>query len=299
MLSVIITCYNYSKYLVGCVESALRQTHRDIEVIIVNDGSTDDTDDVVRRFLFDPRIRYIKQNNAGQASAKNTGIRQATGELLAFLDADDLWESSKLEKQVPLFSDPAVGVVYSRARYIDEGGREAPFELSGKYLKPRSGHVTENLFMDNFVPFSSSVARRHCLEEFGGFDESLKMGIDWDLWLRLSTKYKFAYVDQPLLLYRLGHSGQMSRNAEERQRCSDRIMRNFLERFPGVIPPFLQREALAYTYCNRGYYFSGFDRSTSNRMYLMALRYKPFGVCAYRGLTVNLLRRLFPRLRRG
>ncbi len=287
MVSVIITCYNYGKYLAGCLESVLCQTYRDFEIVIVNDGSTDNTDKVMQKYLPEPKIRYIKQKNSGQANAKNTGIRNAKGDFLAFLDADDLWDSTKLEKQIPYFADPSVGVVYSVAGYIDEDGHSQNFTL-GKYLAPRSGNVTSYLYFDNFVPFSSAMVRKECLEKFGSFDESIKMGIDWDLWLRLSVRYKFAYVDEALLLYRVGHSGQMSKNLEERQRCSDRIMIKFVQGHPNMLPESTIQKAMAYTNRNRGYYYRHIDIRRSNRLYLEAIKcnIKEWG--AYRGLIKNM-----------
>ena len=288
MVSVVITCYNYGKYLAGCLDSVLGQTYRDIEIIIVNDGSTDDTDEIVKKYLSDPRVRYIKQRNAGQANAKNIGIRSASGEFVAFLDADDVWASSKLEQQIPLFSDPAVGVVYCRAQYIGDDGRSLDFTTKGKYLQPRSGKVIPYLFFDNFIPFSASVVRKECLERTDLFDESLKMGIDWDLWLRISASYLFAYVDEPLLYYRIGHSGQMSKNLEERQRCSDRIMKKFVKENPGLLPESVTRKAAAYTYCSRGYYYRALDLHRSNRFYLDAIKCDLTAWNAYRGFLKNM-----------
>ena len=186
-ISIVITCYNYSCYLAGCLDSVLSQTFQDFEVIVVNDGSTDNTDEVIFPYIKDPRIIYIKQKNSGQAKAKNTGIQKSKGRLIAFLDADDLWDTTKLEKQMPLFDDKGVGVVYSRVRYIDEQGDDVSFQHKSTYLTPRAGKITEFLFIDNFIPFSSSVVRRECFERVGVFDESIRMGIDWDLWLRISV----------------------------------------------------------------------------------------------------------------
>jgi len=286
-VSVVITCYNYGKYLKGCIESVLSQTYQDFEIIVVNDGSTDTTDEVIQPFLSAPNVKYIKQKNRGQANAKNTGIKNSKGELVAFLDADDLWESRKLEKQLPLFSDPKVGVVFSLASYIDEDGQKLGFKLTGKYLMPRSGNVTEYLFFDNFVPFSSSVVRKKCLEQVGTFNETLSMGIDWDLWLRLSVHYSFIYVDEPLLVYRLGHPGQMSKNLHERFRCADRIMQKFLEHNPDFLSALVVRRGKAYALCNRGRYFSWTDLKLSNQCFWSALRNRPFEFGAYVGLIRN------------
>lgn len=288
-VSVVITCYNYGKYLKGCLESVLSQTFTDLEIIVVNDGSTDNTDEVMEKFKTNNNIRYVKQPNSGQANAKNTGIKNASGNFIAFLDADDAWEEDKLTKQMPLFSNDAVGVVYSHARYIDEQGQPLDFKLSGKYLLPRSGIVTNYLLFDNFVPFSSSIVRRVCLERCGTFDESYKMGIDWDLWLRISIAYEFDFVDEPLLIYRLGHVGQMSKNTQVRQQCTDRIMNNFVLINQGLVSNIIVRKAYAFTYCNRGEYYRIINPKESNRYYLKAIKNNLWEIRAYKGLVKNIL----------
>jgi glycosyltransferase involved in cell wall biosynthesis len=286
LVSVVITCYNYGRFLPFAVESVLEQTYPNFEIIVVNDGSTDNTDDAIQRYLQNTRLKYIRQKNGGQANAKNTGIRASVGEFVAFLDADDLWVREKLERQLNRFSDSGTGVVYSGASFIDEEGRAAEFSS----IPPREGSITQHLFFDNCVWFSSSIVRRSSLEESGGFDETLSMGIDWDLWLRISVRFRFAYVDAPLILYRVGHSGQMSRNMEERQRCSDRIMHSFMQRFPGMLSESTIRRARAYNYCNRGRYFGALNKNRSNRLYFKALATDwRFGLEALKGLARNLL----------
>jgi hypothetical protein len=135
----------------------------------------------------------------------------------------------------------------------------------GRYLTPRRGDVTSYLFFDNFIPFSSSVIRRAALEGRPPIDETLPMGIDWDLWLRTSVKYRFEFVDAPLMHYRVGHPDQMSRNLEVRQECSDRIMRRFVEAHPGTVSQRTVRHAWAYTHLVRGLYFRERDRRRALR----------------------------------
>lgn len=288
-VSVVITCFNYGKYLNGCLTSVLSQTFKDIEIIVVNDGSTDNTDDVMKDFEHVANLRYIVQNNAGQANAKNTGIKHAKGEFIAFLDADDLWCDEKLEKQMKCFQNSGVGVVYCRARYLDERNEEFTYEMTSPYLQPRRGSVTRWLVFDNFVQFSSTIVRKECLDRFGVFDESLKMGIDWHLWLRISVAYEFDYVDEWLLFYRMGHSGQMSKNVEERQRCSDRIIADFIQSHVGSVSASLISQTMAYTYCNRGEYYRSTDRWRSTCYYIKALKMAPLNVIAYKGLIKNIL----------
>ena len=286
--SVVITCYNYGHFIAEAIESVLQQTLSDVEILIIDDGSTDNSGEIAQRYLVDSRVHYFRQDNGGQAKAKNAGIRHSTGEFIAFLDADDRWTPDKLQKQVVLFQDSQVGVVFSRAKYIDKDGDEISFKLTGRWLQPKRGKVTEELFMDNFVPFSSSIVRKECFDRFGTFDETLKMGIDWDLWLRISTGYHFNFVDEPLLEYRMGHSGQMSKNMEERQRCSDRIMESFLANYPSEITPNVLSNAEYYTLCNRGDYFKDLDKIKSYTYYFNALKKSPLSFRAPKSILKNL-----------
>jgi glycosyltransferase involved in cell wall biosynthesis len=267
----------------------LAQTFQNFEIVVVDDGSTDDTPEIMARYRDLPNIVSIRQENGGQASAKNIGIKNATGNFIAFLDADDAWEIDKLEKQIACFAKPEVGVVYCRAKYIDENNDEINYEMTSHYLQPRRGKVAEWLICDNFVQFSSTVVRKECLEKFGVFDETMKMGIDWDLWLRISTEYEFDYVDEQLFYYRMGHSGQMSKNAEERHRCSDRIMAKFLRKYPGIISTNTINKAMAYTYCNRGEYYRKNDRFRSTRYFVKALKMNLLDEAAHKGLIKNIL----------
>ena len=137
--------------------------------------------------------------------------------------------------------------------------------------------------------FSSSIVKRECFTEHGQFDESLKMGIDWDLWLRISTTYEFDFVNAPLTVYRIGHSGQMSKNIETRQHCSDLIMKRFLKNFPGVIDRNMTRRAYFLTYCNRGEYFRKRRKLKSYQYFLKALAIDPINKATYKGLLKNLI----------
>ncbi|MCP4748620.1 MAG: glycosyltransferase [Desulfobacteraceae bacterium] len=283
-VSIIITCYNYGKYLSGAIDSVLWQTYNDYEIIVIDDGSTDNTAEVIKKYSHLKRFNYIRQVNGGQSKAKNIGIKNAAGKYIAFLDADDMWEKDKLKKQIPFFLSDSVGVVYSRARYIDGDGRDLDYSLSCKYLQPSRGKVTEKLIMDNFIPFSSSVVRRECFERLGFFDESLKMGIDWDLWLRISTLYEFEFIVQPLILCRMGHKGQMSKNKRERQRCSDRIMISFASRYKKYIKKNILRHAWAYTYSNRGAYYLNYSSQEALSYFWRSIIKWPFSLRPFIGI---------------
>lgn len=273
LVSAVITTYNYGHFLAQAIESVLGQTYKNIELIIVNDGSTDNTDEVVRIYLSDSRVSYLKQANLGQSRAKNAGIEKARGDYVAFLDGDDQWLPEKLALQLPLFGkDPSIGVVYSRMRCINEDGSPRKANL----LKPCSGWVTDKLIIDNFVPFSSSVVKRECFDKCAAMDEGLIASVDWDLWLRLSRGYKFDYVNRPLVCYRVGHRGQMSGNQELRIAQSDLIMNRFISSNPGAVSGKALKKARCYTYRNRARFYRSKDKQKALGFYVRSLREDPF-----------------------
>ncbi len=294
-VSVVVTCYNYGKYVAGSLESLQNQTFSDFEVIIVDDGSTDNSEEQISPFLQDKRFRYIKQKNGGQANAKNRGIKESHGEFIAFLDADDLWLPEKLEKQILLFAHHDVGIVYSGVSCIDTESKPIFMEKGGKYLQPRRGKVITYFIYDNFIPFSSVIVRKDCFDSMGMFDESLAMGIDWDLWIRFSTKYQFDFCDEAFLLYRIGHSGQMSKNLMERIRCADRIIDKFKRDFTGAVPSIILKDAMYYSFCLRGYALRQYGIMISVNYYLQAIALCPLRGKAYIGLLKAPLRAALKR----
>jgi glycosyltransferase involved in cell wall biosynthesis len=247
-VSVVIATHNYGRYLAGAVRSVLAQTFTDFEVLIIDDGSSDDTPEVVRPFLEDPRIRYHRKEQQGQPKAKNTGIRLSTASLIAFLDADDQWLPEKLERQVGRFAeDPEVGVVYAERLLMDPEGQELEWNRRPLYR----GKILPQMFLDNFICFSSVVVRRAVFEEVGLFDETIPMAIDYELWLRVALRYRFDYVEAALVKYRTGHAN-LSRREEERQLINVGIMRRFLDERGGRarLDRRVVRHAWADTYLN-------------------------------------------------
>ncbi|WP_188093573.1 glycosyltransferase family 2 protein [Marinobacter salinexigens] len=253
MVSVVIATYNMGQYLPDAVSSVLAQNWTNLEVIVVDDGSTDNTSDRMEVFNGNPRVRYIPTENRGQPKAKNRGLNEAKGEFIAFCDADDLWDPKKLHVQMPHFNDPTVGVVYSEVTYIDQDGN--PITKPQPYER-HSGKVTNNLVVKNFVPFGSAVIRRRCLEQNGCFDEALPMGIDWDLWLRYSVDWHFTYAPEVTYIYRIW-PGQMSKNFRGRYDNAFRILNKFLDNHPNAINESLKARAWADMYISRGMAVAG------------------------------------------
>ena len=256
-VSVVIATYNMGQYLPDAVKSILAQSWRNFEIIIVDDGSTDDTEERIRELSDDPRVRYIPTENRGQPKAKNRGLAEAKGDFIAFCDADDLWSPDKLTVQMPHFENEAVGVVYSEVSYIDQDGHP----ISKEIPYPRhSGTVTEHLVIKNFVPFGTAVIRRACLDRNGMFDEALPMGIDWDLWLRYSVDWQFQYAPEVTYIYRIW-PGQMSNNYRGRYDNAFRILNKFVESNPGVIPKKLKARAWADMYVSRGMHIANAENA--------------------------------------
>jgi glycosyltransferase involved in cell wall biosynthesis len=246
-VSVIMATYNMGGYVGAAIESVLAQTIPDLELHVVDDGSTDDTAERVKPYLADTRVRYHYQPNTGQTAAKNRGIAASTGEFIGFCDADDLWVPEKLAMQIPVFEQhPEAGVVYARTREIDEHGNVLPDKV---HAEP-TGKVTQELFFENFVPFGTAMVRRSLLLAHGAFRPDLRMGIDWELWLRLSVHCEFQFVAKVAYLYRVW-SGQMSKNWKGRYEACFRIMAEFEARHPNLIAPSTRRRAHSYSYVNR------------------------------------------------
>jgi glycosyltransferase involved in cell wall biosynthesis len=282
-VSVVIATYNYGRYLALALDSALGQTFTDLEIIVVDDGSTDETSEVIRPYLRLPRVRYYRTNHVGQPAAKNVGIRLALAPLVAFLDADDLWLPAKLERQLPRFRcDPRLGVLYSRRLLIDEDGRE----LEGHQPQLHRGWVLEPMFLDNFVCFSSAIVRRAVFDTVGMFDETLALAIDYDLWLRVALHYPFDYVDEPLVQYRTGHAN-LSRRVEERLATVNTIMERFLDKHGGrgVLDPGVVRRARAETCCHLALARRQRSRLAALPWYVRALALWPGYGRAWRGLA--------------
>ncbi len=200
-VSVVIPTYNRAHMLSKSLNSVLNQTYQNFEVIIVDDGSSDNTEEVIRSFQkVDKRIVYIKhEKNKGQSAAENSGIKLAEGEYIAFQDSDDEWLPEKLEKQIRLIekSDSDLGVVYTG--FLRIMGNKKVY-VPGPWVKQKDGYIYNELLKGNFVGTPTILARKECFQRLGLFDERLKALQDWDLVLRFSKFYKFAFIDEPLVL---------------------------------------------------------------------------------------------------
>lgn len=198
IVSIIMPTYNRAFCLNRAVESVLRQTYHDFELIIIDDGSTDDTTKVINGFS-DKRIVHLRhEKNMGAAAARNLGIQMAKGDFIAFQDSDDVWHPEKLSRQMEAFKKKSsdIGVVYAGAWRI-ENGKKILIPYSRIYNK--EGELKQPLLVENFITLPSAIVRKECFSVAGMFDESLPCLQDWELWIRISNHYRFKYIDEPLV----------------------------------------------------------------------------------------------------
>lgn len=220
-VSVVIPTYNYAAYLGEAISSVLRQDHANFEILVVDDGSTDDTAHVVSRFT-DTRVRYVHQTNAGLSSARNTGIRGARHEIIALLDADDMWLPAHLSSSISHFArlDPAFAIVASPHRYVDASGGDIPSRATP--IQPeREIPVADVVLKTRFMP-SAVLIRREVFAECGYFDTSLRSSEDRDMWIRIGSRHRIFLQNQTTVLIRK-HTANMS-SQTNRMRASMRTV---------------------------------------------------------------------------
>lgn len=198
VVSVVIPTHRRDHLIRNAVQSVLDQTYRDLEIIVVDDCSNDNTEIVVRS-IGDSRIRYIGlEKNKGAPAARNKGILAAKGDYIAFQDSDDAWHPQKLEKQMTAFMNapPEVGVVYTG--FLRVNGEEQEY-LPYAWVKKKEGNILNELLRGNFVTTPAMVVRKACFEKVGLFDERLPRLQDWELAIRLAQQYEFKFISEPLL----------------------------------------------------------------------------------------------------
>jgi glycosyltransferase involved in cell wall biosynthesis len=202
-VSVIIPSFNCARYVGRAIESVLTQTYRDYEIIVVDDGSTDGTAETVSRYR--DKVRYFYQANSGVSSARNLALKVSSGAFVAYLDADDLWNPEKLDRQMQFFdAHPECGLLHSDVSVIDEEDRivHARFNAETARRVPQ-GHCTHDLLQRCHIQTLTVVERRECVEKIGGFDEQLPIAQDYMHWIRISLNgWAFGYIDEPLAKYR-------------------------------------------------------------------------------------------------
>jgi glycosyltransferase involved in cell wall biosynthesis len=242
-ISVIIPAYNAERTIQETVKSVLEQTFSDFELIIIDDGSTDRTLDLIQKIAV-PRIRCFSYENGGVAVARNRGIFHAMGEFIAFLDADDLWTSDKLERQFKALEEHSeAAVAYSWTYFLDENENNSYADTSSFY----EGDVYANLLVKNFLHNGSNcLVRKQAIDAVGLFDGTLTHCEDWDFYIRLAFIYPFVLVPKPQVIYR-----QVLGTATSKVDVMEKSILTVIDRAFKVAPPehqHLKQQSLAWGY---------------------------------------------------
>lgn len=287
LVSVVVITYNAAAYVGHAIESVLQQTWDNLELVVIDDGSTDDTPGVVQRFP-DPRITYVRQSNRGPNAARNAGIRQARGELVAFLDCDDWWVPEKIARQVAAaLNNPKAGLVYSFAKSVKTTGEEGAW-----FDAVINGRAIEQLLRGNCIAGSASSAMvsRKAIETVGMFDESLQYAEDWEYWIRIASRFEVACVPQ-FDVFLLSRPDSRGKNALATRDQSLRFIHDAIREYvPGR--PWFRRTALAELHYVASYNFwAAGDLWPARREIVRSLAYNPFYLTYYK----RLVRLFFPK----
>ncbi len=282
-VSVIIISYNRAQLLKVAMQTVFDQTFEDFELLIIDDGSPDDTENTVKAF-HDPRLRYIKHaQNQGEGAARNSGVQHAEGEYIAFLDDDDEWLPNKLQLQVELLdAQPKhVGFVHSALiNFYADTGEEVEKK---RPVETVSGKVFDRLLQDNFVILSTVMARKECFDAAGPFDLSIPAGLDYDMWVRISQNYEFAYIDTPLIKYRI-HRNNLGSNFGLQIRGQEA----FFNKYHAYISTPGKPNSIRYFKLGLLYCFTN-DFKTARRIYLKSIRLYPLNPKPYAGFLMTFL----------
>jgi len=249
-VSIIIPTFNRRDYITIALDSVLAQTYKDYEIIIIDDGSSDDTKEILKPYQ--NNIRYFYQDNRGIPTTRNKGIREAQGNYIAFLDSDDYWLPEKLERQIECFKqNPHYGMVATRCSSITPFGRFRKKNRPGK-----SGWILNNLFKANFIRTSSAMIKKECFEKIGLFDQSLPECEEYDLWLRIAKQYPIGFINQTLTVYTDNPKGVSTDSLAGRLLRLKVLEKDYLKE---CIPSPLYRKRLAsnYRYVGRHYLNQG------------------------------------------
>lgn len=268
-VSVIVPTFNRAKIIPKAIDSVLQQTYRDYEIIVIDDGSTDNTKAVLKKY--DDKIVYRYKENGGISSARNSGIEIAKGKYIALLDSDDFWLKNKLEKQMTCFKENAsYGMVATRCSSFDIDGDFDTIQPQGKIRKKnragKSGWVFKDLFYRNFIRTSSVVIKRNCFGKVGMFDESLYQCNDVDMWMRIAKAYPVGFINEPLTVYTNNSKGVSIDSLEGRETYLQVLGKNH---DPNLIPSKLYKNRMARIYAHIGKHYVKKGELRTGKQYLL------------------------------
>lgn len=283
LVSIVMAAYNAESTIVETVENLLAQTWADKEIIITNDGSTDNTPQILDNFAKqNPTVvKVIHQKNMGQSIARNASIAAAKGDFIAFMDADDIWAKQKIARQVQYFADhPDVGLVYTEGMTIDgRGNKLEAFGCSSEF----TGNCFKTLFLRNNIIGSSVMVRKRILDKVGAFTPYLRACENWELWTRISREHKIDFIDEELAYYRQ-HDSNMSKNIDWMIDNRIKAVRHNHDQYKNIVPDEELLTKQAYFMAYRGFgsvYLGNLDLKKARKYIALALKYNPKSVRTY------------------
>ncbi|HBC34102.1 MAG TPA: glycosyl transferase [Marinobacter adhaerens] len=287
LVSIITPTYNRADFIGQAVNSVLAQTYTNFELLIIDDGSTDHSRDMLQPFLTDSRLRYFHQENQGQSVARNLALSEAKGDFVCFLDSDNYWPAEKLEHQIELFRrHPDYDVIYADIIVIDEKGQE----ITRKNMRRYSGHIARYMIRDNCVSMNTAMARRRCFDELGVMSGKRRVADDYDLWLRFSARFRFLYVPEFFAYYRV-MDDQISSDKTRRFDSNWQIINDFRRKFPDAMSEQEFDSGFAAFHSRKARYLAsqGSRREALVEM-LKTLRLRPLHRASWRSLAAVLLK---------
>jgi glycosyltransferase involved in cell wall biosynthesis len=282
LVSILMPVYNCAEYIEAAIQSCLSQTYENFEIIIIDDGSTDETSSIIHSFSGQDNFMALRQTNAGRGAACNKGIKTAKGSLISFCDADDLLHDKKLELQANvMIKYPEIGLLHTARTAINNTGED----ISHPHARDNRIEIykaTQNLFHRNYICGPTVMIRSECFDEAGYFDESLEQNEDHDLYLRMSLAYKFGYLNQETYKYRK-HDGQITQKRQQRESYKEHVLKQFVKRHPNAVTKNDMNIAFANIHKSRGHELLKNDKDpvAARREFLKSLQYRPISASVW------------------
>jgi glycosyltransferase involved in cell wall biosynthesis len=289
-VSVIIPTYNRADLILESLTSVFAQTYRDFEIIVVDDGSTDNTAEILRPFSDQGKIKYIRQNNQGASSARNRGIAEARGTFLAFLDSDDLFDPEKLELQVTYYqSHPEMGLVHSGFIKFNNAEDDLGYRDTSWFF----GNIYPGILMywTTLMAMDTVIVAKSVFESVGLFDTNLVYGEDLDMWRRIARRYPFGFINRSLARIRI-HEGNISGDKTNAADGLAQYLKKAFEDDPSLSAQFRQR-AFSKLYSVMAYNLIGEDNKqamqAAQRNAKLALKFNPLNLHGYIAFLSTIL----------
>lgn len=280
LVSIVTPVYNGEQYLAEAIESALAQTYRNFELLIINDGSTDNSKAIITSYLNNSKIHYFEQQNAGVAAARNLALRNANGKYIGFLDQDDLWLPDKLSTQIQyLETNPEIPFVHSRQGYIQADGTPIP-DYPKDWVYDLHGKCFIELFKRNRIAVLTVLVRKSVIDEIGFFNEAVSRVDDYELWLRICSRYPIGFQDNKLALYRC-HDTNASHDYIKMEQAELKALKSFYNKnkqiFESIDKKIINKRFFElHTEVANGLFWQKHNYNLSLHHYLKAIYFNPF-----------------------